>query len=1326
MNATEEDFQKLTKAVDGSTGSAEKMKNVMLDNAKGDVTILKSALEGLEITLWGLSEGGFRSLIQRSTGLIDAFRTTDQETQKGTLRIAALAAAAGPAITGLGGFVTLLPKLAKAFTLVSGPAALLTIGLVALGAAAIDTDNSIGKTFVKGATKVGAKIRQIGSDVKKELPTLTQNMSQFLTSLSEGIAEGLPGIIDGLSDILSTGLSALAANMGNVANVSQTIVKTLAEGIRRNVPQIVPAVLDLLTNMASALISNIPVVLEGMSTVITSLVSEVNSADWGLIGAKLGTSIEESVKDTGTVLKKLAMGDKYVEDAGWDQVGSALIENLIDGMKKAAGNTRDFVGSLLLGEQYNPDEDWGTFGEKLIDRIFEKAEEGSDGITSFVTGIIEAISGMFSDANISEASDTLSALVGRIIENAAELIPNAVNNAGLILTKIGELIFGKDGEKGLAASAMEGAGTLATAIFNALLTALPSVENAAQSILTTLGEVLSPENLKKLGTSASTLAENLLKGIADAISGLGSTAATILTALGDTLFGKDENGNSLVTAGLSAITDIVKTILTTIGTDVIPKLGTTAASIITAIGDLLFGKDENGAFVGQGIGGLTGMFENIFEAVRTQVIPGLGQAIGSILTAIGDLLKPENMEQLGTGLGDLVASLFNGIADTISDAIDMLLTVGEDVDGNDMLSGLLAGLSSFGEKVFDALITAIPKVAGAGGRIIQAIASTLTGTNLEGLDTAYEGLAGNIFSGISQAFTNAVDAVKRFLAGDIEGNELGASLAQTHTGLVKTILGGISDYGNDPDVIGFVQNLGQGIIDALGEAGAVLGAFEGKLLSYLLSAEGLKDIWEAGKSIGRLILEGIKIGVKGVTNFTTRFVQELGVNLGLITRDDVNAFWDNAAAEEAAEAQAETYSKTLENYMRDLGDTPFLLNAQTMLEVVSGDNGEKWYKEREKTFAGYINDLKVAFNKESKRADFNADSFFGDWVGKVFNIDTSRLSDEAIREFSNVLSNTTARDKTQIITKFWELFFSDMTFDDPEEYTGAFESALQEAGLEIQTTVEEARQDIIDTMDASGNGFATEGMAVAIADSANPASAAALKVSDVVVQEFLMTMSAENGAQIGSTFVSGIIGSLEDGSLIAVVQTMSLNARQTLSNVLNSYASYNIGHNFGQGLVNGIRSMIDLVADAAYEMGDSAVLALQNAIREGSPSKLTAESGRMFGLGFTNSILEARQAAADAASILGAGAVGSLNGSISDLRNNIVDEMSLPGSPRQTEADNNRQESERTAQQYAEAVANALQGAMVMMDGTAVGHLVMPVISEQIAYEAGLRRPGTV
>ena len=160
--------------------------------------------------------------------------------------------------------------------------------------------------------------------------------------------------------------------------------------------------------------------------------------------------------------------------------------------------------------------------------------------------------------------------------------------------------------------------------------------------------------------------------------------------------------------------------------------------------------------------------------------------------------------------------------------------------------------------------------------------------------------------------------------------------------------------------------------------------------------------------------------------------------------------------------------------------------------------------------------------------------------------------------------------------------------------------------------------------------------------------------------------------------------------------------------------------------MNGIRSMIDLVADAAYEMGDSAVLALQNAIREGSPSKLTAESGRMFGLGFTNSILEARQAAADAASILGAGAVGSLNGSISDLRNNIVDEMSLPGSPRQTEADNNRQESERTAQQYAEAVANALQGAMVMMDGTAVGHLVMPVISEQIAYEAGLRRPGTV
>lgn len=49
VNASDTDFDKLTKAINGADGSAEKMAKTMNDNLKGKVTILGSSLEGLGI-----------------------------------------------------------------------------------------------------------------------------------------------------------------------------------------------------------------------------------------------------------------------------------------------------------------------------------------------------------------------------------------------------------------------------------------------------------------------------------------------------------------------------------------------------------------------------------------------------------------------------------------------------------------------------------------------------------------------------------------------------------------------------------------------------------------------------------------------------------------------------------------------------------------------------------------------------------------------------------------------------------------------------------------------------------------------------------------------------------------------------------------------------------------------------------------------------------------------------------------------------------------------------------------------------------------------------
>lgn len=70
VNASDEDFEKLTSAINNSSGAAEKMADIRLDNLKGDLTILQSAAEGFGIELYEGLAGSAREGVQYVTGFI--------------------------------------------------------------------------------------------------------------------------------------------------------------------------------------------------------------------------------------------------------------------------------------------------------------------------------------------------------------------------------------------------------------------------------------------------------------------------------------------------------------------------------------------------------------------------------------------------------------------------------------------------------------------------------------------------------------------------------------------------------------------------------------------------------------------------------------------------------------------------------------------------------------------------------------------------------------------------------------------------------------------------------------------------------------------------------------------------------------------------------------------------------------------------------------------------------------------------------------------------------------------------------------------------------
>lgn len=79
MGSTDEDFEKLTKAINDSEGAAGEMSTTMLDNLQGDITILNSAMEGLKIIVSDSFKDQLRTFVQTLTEEIGNLNTAFQE-----------------------------------------------------------------------------------------------------------------------------------------------------------------------------------------------------------------------------------------------------------------------------------------------------------------------------------------------------------------------------------------------------------------------------------------------------------------------------------------------------------------------------------------------------------------------------------------------------------------------------------------------------------------------------------------------------------------------------------------------------------------------------------------------------------------------------------------------------------------------------------------------------------------------------------------------------------------------------------------------------------------------------------------------------------------------------------------------------------------------------------------------------------------------------------------------------------------------------------------------------------------------------------------------
>lgn len=252
INASEEDFNKLNTAILESNGKANEMADTMMGGAKGALTEMKSALEGVAITIGERMLPHIEKAADFISKLCTGFQNLSPEMQNVILIVGGLLAALGPVLMILGMLVSFVGNVGLAFTTFApivanagGVVAFLTGGLSGLisimGSVLVPIIAVVGVIGIFVAAIVKAyneneSFRNKVNEVFSQIQSIISNVMSIVKDVIS-MAWGLIKVVwnNGLSQILGLAASILTSIVGfftSKLNTATSVVKTAIALIR--------------------------------------------------------------------------------------------------------------------------------------------------------------------------------------------------------------------------------------------------------------------------------------------------------------------------------------------------------------------------------------------------------------------------------------------------------------------------------------------------------------------------------------------------------------------------------------------------------------------------------------------------------------------------------------------------------------------------------------------------------------------------------------------------------------------------------------------------------------------------------------------------------------------------------------------------------------------------------------------------------------------------------------------------------------------------------------------------------------------------------------
>lgn len=304
INASDEDFAKLTESIYNCDGAAEQMAATMQDNLQGQVTILKSGVEGLGIAVYEKLQEPLKNLAVKGQEYIgqltDAFNSggfsglvseignvlADAVSMVMTYAPKLVDAAVDCIDAFIGGISSALPAIAPAAvqigtTLIEGiirvVPQLLSAGVQLLTALVEGAASAAPQLIVAFVEAVAAVIEAL----IEQAPALLQAGMELLQALADGILQSLPIIAEAAPELIQSLCDSVTETLPQLLATGLEIVNSLVEGLIQAAPQIATAAAQIITTLATFVIQNLPTIalaaVEIISTLADTLITSIPS-----------------------------------------------------------------------------------------------------------------------------------------------------------------------------------------------------------------------------------------------------------------------------------------------------------------------------------------------------------------------------------------------------------------------------------------------------------------------------------------------------------------------------------------------------------------------------------------------------------------------------------------------------------------------------------------------------------------------------------------------------------------------------------------------------------------------------------------------------------------------------------------------------------------------------------------------------------------------------------------------------------------------------------------------------------------------------------------